>query len=447
MTAGSVQVAGTRRDIVMREWEVRELSGVALSDGDRALVAALGKDRRVVIDELRTGLRVRTRAWVGVLRLEALTLRVLPKLAGDALGVARMLAFVRGTDRLQRRVGEQPIEASRTDDLLELLALLLADACERVVRGGLYAGYREHEDELAAVRGRLLVDRQVLERFGRVERVLCRFDELELDTDENRLLALALQACARRVRGDRLHRRLRYLEGLFSEICAPERLDLDTARTTLTYDRQNAHYHEAHELAWLILDGFGVRDLLAAAAPTQSFAFLLDMNSLFEEFVWRLFERLFPPPDQRVEPQARNRSVLWDVGANQSYRSIRPDLVLHRRVEPRAAVAIDAKYKRYDAADVASADIYQGLLYAQAYGRGEDGPVPTAMLVYPSEGDDLRRETIQLRRPDRQRAAVLVVIGLPVRLTLERIGATVGSPALTLRDIVARVLSAPGDGA
>jgi 5-methylcytosine-specific restriction enzyme subunit McrC len=425
--------------VTLPEWHTATIPRASLSDRDRRLAETLRSQGRVIVDELRSGLRVQSRAWVGVVRFDALEIRITPKLAGDALGVARMLAFTRGTEGLRRSTGIQPIETAETTDLLDLLALLLAESSERVVRGGLFAGYREHEDELTTVRGRLLVDRQVLTRFGRADRVLCRFDELEYDTDENRLLALALQVCARRVQRERLHRRLRYLAGLFAEVSSPELLDLDTARGTLTYDRQNTHYREAHELAWLILDGFGVRDVLAAIGRMQSFAFLLDMNSLFEEFVWRLVERLFPAPGFRVEPQERNWSVLWNVTTNSPDRSIRPDVVVRRQADF-SRIAIDAKYKRYDVADVSSADVYQGLLYAQAYGHTGEQTVPTAFIVHPTARPELHTERIRLRRPDRGPAAELVVVGLPICSTIERLRGSDGSPAAMLRELVYRAL-------
>ena len=164
------------------------------------------------------------------------------------------------------------------------------------------------------------------------------------------------------------------------------------------------------------------------------------MNALFEEFVWRLVERLFPAPVYRVEPQERNWSVLWDVTANRPYRSIRPDVVVRRQRGRTSCVAIDAKYKRYDVIDVSSADVYQGLLYAQAYGHSDAQSSPTGLLVHPTSHAELQTGRVRLMRPNRERSADLVVIGLPVRSTLDRLRDPDGSPAATFRDVVQRAL-------
>src|SRR5207253_6153001 len=130
---------------------------------------------------------------------------------------------------------------------------LLAEACERVSRAGLLADYREIEDDLPVVRGRLLGARQMLKRFGRMDRLECRYDEHTTDTDENQILLAALSACSGRVTHPAVALRIRRLLTIFSEACSTEELDLRAVRSTLTYNRLNEHYREPHALAWLVL--------------------------------------------------------------------------------------------------------------------------------------------------------------------------------------------------
>ena len=417
---------------------------VELTERDRRLVGRLRAKRQLEVEELRAGVRVSSRSWVGVVRFERFEVRVQPKLAGDAIGVAQMLDFTHGIEQVRRTAGEQHLATNDTKDLFELLALLLLEETERVVRGGFVADYQTHDSELGVVRGRILVDRQLLVRFGQVDRVWCRFDELEHDTDENRLLGRALLECARRIRSERLHRRLRALSAVFQEVCDPEAIDLTTARKAFVYDRKNAHYERAHQLAWLILDALGIEDVFAANEQAKCFAFMLDMNVLFEHFITRLVSAILPRGEYRVQAQERNRSVLWDAVRHSPYGSIRPDLVVRHAAEKGRAVPIDAKYKRYDKKDLSSADIYQGLLYAQAYGRTDLGETPIALIVHPTGSAKLAVERIELQRPGIGRAAELVVVGLPVKLTLECLRARKPSPADAIRDTVVQALATPG---
>ena len=91
---------------------------------------------RLRIDELRDGIRIEARSWVGVVRLTNFEIQVRPKLAGDNIGLVGMLEYVAGLDRLRRfaRGRTHTLDAG-ADSLLELIALLFADSCERLVRG------------------------------------------------------------------------------------------------------------------------------------------------------------------------------------------------------------------------------------------------------------------------------------------------------------------------
>ncbi len=267
-----------RTHCYLSEWSSITVPGVRLSKSDRELVKRIGDSGkgRLSVDELRDGLRIRARSWVGVLRFEAVEVRIIPKLAGGQKSIARLLEFTSGLDGLGRFDADAFVKIEGTS-LHDLVALLFAEATERVVRRGLVSDYIEREEGLPAVRGRILADRQILERFGRLDRVICRFDELEHDVDENRLLLLALRVSSRRVADRGLHRRLVRLRSLFEPICDPSKIDRRALNGSSDYNRLNAHYDRAHILARFLLDGLGVDDILTHG-QTKSFAFLLDMN-------------------------------------------------------------------------------------------------------------------------------------------------------------------------
>ena len=161
--------------------------------------------------------------------------------------MVRLLEFTSGLEGLWRFETEAAVEVAG-DSLLDLVALLFAEATEGVVRRGLMAGYIEREEDLRVVRGRILADRQILERFGRLDRIVCRFDELEHDVDENRLLVAALRVAARHVETPSVHRRLGRLRAVLEPICDPSEVDLRGLRRSITYNRLNAHYERAHSL-------------------------------------------------------------------------------------------------------------------------------------------------------------------------------------------------------
>lgn len=430
----------SRPVVELPEWATATVEGAVLTEGDRLLVERLasGAGARIVVDELRSGVRIAARSWVGVISLDAFEIQVVPKLAGDNLGLVRMIEFATGLGALRRIDAVRTLAAERTDRLLDLLALLLVEAGEELIRRGLLHDYVEREDELPVVRGRFLADRQALQRFGRVDRLVCRYDEHEPDIPENQLLTLAFRKCGPLVRDESIRFRVRRLWSLFSEICDPAALDLASARSDMVYHRLNEHYQEAHGLAWLILDALGVEDVLEPGT-TRSFAFLIDMNALFERFVYRLLERLLAGSRVRLRYQHRDRSIIWDEDAARPYTSVVPDLLIEGPPPGRWRLPVDAKYKLYDEKDVGSGDIYQSFLYAYAYGPTGEA-MPTGVIVYPSSSGTHATHRLSVRKAEGLRGARIAVIGLPIVTALDEIESGAPGP------IAATVVDAIGMG-
>jgi 5-methylcytosine-specific restriction enzyme subunit McrC len=413
--------------VELTEWGSRELEGVFLGERDRRLAEAVGEKGKLSVIELRSGLRIEARSWVGVVRFEGFAVRVVPKLAGENLGLVRMIEFTTGLDALRRIPGQRLLEV-HGDSLMDLVVLLLAEACEDLLRAGLLKDYVEREDELPVVRGRLLGARQVLRRFGQVDRLVCRFDEHEHDVVENQLLAAALRAIGSKVGDDVLRHRTHRLQGVFSEVSDPDALDLPAARRGLEYHRQNENYRQAHELAWIVLDALGVEDVLAPG-EVKSFAFLIDMDRLFELFVARLIKHVLAGTGDRVHYQRRDRSIIWDEDVRRPYSAVVPDILIERgRGAGLSRLPVDAKYKLYDERRVSPDDIYQSFLYAYAYGRRG---WPSGLIVHPSSTGGAATKRLSVRGTGGLVASNLYVLSLPIPKALAEFETGTLGPTLT----------------
>jgi len=412
------------------EWRSMLLEGQSLSPSDQRLRQELeaGEEGRLIVDDLRTGVRIAAKSWVGVVRFERFEVRITPKLAGGNLGLVEMVEFATGLDALRRSSSSRTLQAEGAG-LFDLLALLLAEASEAILRGGLLSDYVEREDLLPVVRGRLLGDQQILRRFGQVDRLVCRFDEHEQNIVENQLLAAALRLCASRITHESVRRRVRRQLSIFQEVCQPDDLNLEAARDQIAYHRLNEHYRDAHALAWLLLDGLGTRDLLAPG-DTRCFAFLIDMNRLFEMFVYRLIERLFAGAGHRLHYQRRDRSIILNASTGQPYARVIPDVLVEKiGTVPVTRMAVDAKYKLYDERKLTSGDVYQSFLYAYAYGRSGGEALPSALLIYPSSTKTSQALRLRIRSAETLVAAEILALGLSIPDTLAEIDQNVRGPA------------------
>lgn len=430
---------GVRFAFTLPEWSDETFPGVHLTPEGRVLATRLAEERqrRIEVSELRHGLRVRTRSWVGVVRLHDVELRVVPKLAGDPSMLARLLEISLGVDGLVRLRGRADLDLAGKH-LLDLVCLLFAEACAEIVRRGLLTDYVEREEELPCVRGRILADRQILQRFGKMDRIACRFDEIEHDIDENRLLAAALRVAHHRAENPSIRRRIARLRAIFEPVCDESSLDPKEARQRMVrsfYHRLNAAYSPAHRLAWLLLEGTALEDLMAPGAH-HSFAFLLDMNVLFERFAERLVERALPSAC-RLDAQASHRAAVWDMTAHRSYQDIRPDFLVRPDDHRHGSLAIDAKYKLYDVRNVDRSDIYQTFLYAYVLGQRLDGAAPAGLIFYPASAD--RSRPLRLRVQTRQGSAGAVIEALGIRIPAALDEMSEGREGLVLESVRATI--------
>jgi 5-methylcytosine-specific restriction enzyme subunit McrC len=363
--------------VVMSEWQTVEVAAVRPTKFDTALARSLHEQNELMLDvEWLQGDRARitSRSWVGVVRFEAFEVRIVPKFVGGNLGILQMLDYTHGLDSIRR------LEATR--HLEDLVCWLLADQCEYVLRHGLLSDYVTHEETLSAPRGRLQIDRQIRLHYGQVDGLECRFDEYESDILENRILAIALRKARAVCRNERVRAMVRHVEPLFSEVCPTDELDVQTTRQQLTYHRRNAHYRRGHHWAFLLLGGGAIKDVYTAGRA-EAFAFMFDMNRLFEEFVERLLQNAFEGTEHRVSPQSRTHSIVVDE-KGKNYSTVIPDLLLKSGTGSRARIVpIDSKYKLYSDKKVSPSDIYQAFLYAYAFAT--PGSFPTAGIIFPAD--------------------------------------------------------------
>lgn len=436
-----------RATILLSEWDTRELPEGLMTAADQPLLQAFTSEEssRLHIERTWSGVRVHTRSFVGVVRFERCELRIEPKLVDGNVGLLEMIEFTTGLSALHRTAATRGLDTSGSG-LFDLIALLLIDACEQLVRQGLVADYRPDEGDLPVVRGRLLVDRQVCRRFGRIDRLECRYDEHDQNIQENQLLTAALARCMLRVDHLAVRRRARRLYGLFSEVCSLDEVSTGELLAPVAYHRMNQHYQDGHELARLVIEGLGIKDLMESGS-TQSFAFLIDMGRLFERFVLRLFEQILPQELFLVHYQHRRknrRSIVWNVTQDEAYTQVAPDLLVEQRDAGRSRLPIDAKYKPYDKRQISSSDIYQTFLYAYAYGSAASQR--RALIAYPasSKKDDTIAPRLWLAVRDAALAhgAELAMLGLPITALLQEVrGSTAGPLCRLLRDEIEAALA------
>lgn len=401
--------------LALSEWDSVLIPGMQLTAADRVTVEMLREKRRLDVHELREGIRIETRGWIGVVRMESCTICVEPRLIDGHRNLLRLLDYTHGLDLIKRLPSDVSFEGDG-EDLFDLLALLLAEACDGVLRIGVQADYLERHDELTVLRGRLDVKAQVLQRWGQVDRLVCDFEERVRDVPENQWLLRALRVARRGVKNAKLATFVRRIASTWEELC-DDHPGQELPRPTIT--RINHHYRQALGLAYLVMEGVTASNVLRSGS-IGGFSFMLNMPRLFEEFVSCLLEQMTAGSGFRVDRQAVDRSVLWNPDTHKPFGHVRPDVML---IGPGGVrLPIDAKYKGYDAKKLQPDDIYQATIYALALARSTaTGRPRTCLLLYPSlSRNPVGHQRVQMRAGQTDSVEV-VAVGIPVADLLIRL--------------------------
>lgn len=345
-----------------REWEeLTSKDGLSERDIKQLHIYAERATRRLKTTVLtRTPHGLKAEQVVGILQTPSATLEILPKIDGrknnsvrEAL--VRMLAVAWDLDVTH---GELATLETQRNDFLECFIRLFAERLLAAVRRGLPRRYLIHTEDLALLRGKLDVVRQLTHLSVRPDRLACRFDELSENTPLNRVLKAAVSRLTRITRSASNARRLAELLSRFEFVGDSS----DPLSEPVRMDRTNTAFHGLYRLARFFLS----KDWQSTTSgkTMTGFSLLFPMNDLFEKFVGRTMKRTLGLP---VHLQDQN----WHALLNEEGRplfAMRPDIVIYDADNP---VVLDTKWKHLEPGDakigVKQSDVYQMLAYAHAY--------------------------------------------------------------------------------
>lgn len=360
----------------MRRIELAEYSSCSIDFPlDKDQLRALSEARIEVTpsaDEDST-FNLRPSSYIGALNVGNLAVVVRPKIPISR--VMFLIAYSLDPKNWRR----DSVGWARDQDVLEAIALVFARRTRQAIRRGLLQGYRREEDALNTVRGRIRFGDQIRRRFSLPLPIEVAFDEFTEDIEENRLLKTAIhllghnsiRSLAARQQVSRLRPAFNTVElGSYRRGQVPE----------ISYSRLNEHYRPAIELARLIIENCSLE---LFHGEVNGAAFLIDMNRVFERFLyvalkealglegpqWRSGARLTLDYDDCIEMEPD--LSWWPPGPAKS--------------DSLPVFVGDAKYKTIESQDFRHADIHQMLAYCTA------ADLDSGLLIY-AAGEKTPRE-------------------------------------------------------
>ena len=327
---------------------------------------------------------VRVTSFAGVVRApDGFQIEVLPKI-GKVIGGGQAEARLLLIDMLRCLPGFRHILTDRARllaarmPLPDIFVSEFLRAVERIVKHGLRSDYTGLQDDVAALRGKLLTGPHLRRNMFRMDRFFTEHDEFTADRPENRLVHTALRRVLALTGSPAIQRSARELGFVFADVpLSPAPAD-DFRR--IRPDRTMTHYRDALGWARLILGGLSP---LTGSGSHPAPSLLFPMEALFEAFVAARLSRQTVRP-LFVRTQSGSRHLVHH--RDRSWFRLVPDILI--REGDRTRLVLDTKWKLLNARlddpgrkyGLSERDFYQMLAYGLNYLEGDKGDMA---LVYP----------------------------------------------------------------
>jgi len=409
----------------MHEWErfpkaPEHLTGVELGDdaATQDLLRRLSGSGRLVVSDLRRGVVVDSRSYVGRVTIGNLEVTIQPKLAPGPL--LRLLRYAYRLGNLELfELSDFDTSALAFQDLL---ICQLAAEMDALRSRGLRREYTRRDADLGSPRGRLDIGRLAREGGVRNASLPCTYFERREDTPLNRTLLAGVRHARGLTEETSVRARLGRAAAEMAEGVTEVRLTDGLLRAARrARNRLSAAYVPALTLIELLHAGDGI-SLEDGAERLPLRGFLFDMNRFFQALLSTFLRENLP--GRTLQDEYTLRGVMaYDRRHNPRGRpdpTPRPDYVVRRGT--RVEAVLDAKYRDSWETEPPAAWLYQLAVYAlapEASGR--------AAILYPTTHPDATEACVEVRDPAGGNLRARVALR-PVRLDLMAELVAPGSP-------------------
>jgi len=167
-------------------------------------------------------------------------------------------------------------------NILEVFIQLFAQRLFKEFGRGIYKEYVTEQDNLTTLRGKYLINENI--KYNHVKnKIYCEFDEFSMNNTLNQFFLFTLKSLLPYTKNKKL---LKQCELALDEV-EDKQFDINTLK--INFHRLNLRYRDSFEFALLLLN----KSVPLFAKDKKSFAFLFDMNMLFEKFIARIVKEKY----------------------------------------------------------------------------------------------------------------------------------------------------------
>jgi len=340
---------------------------------------------------------LKAKQYVGLINIKGKIIQILPKIYSKdekdenekRKQSIKNLLYMLNYAGLKLKDWDATAVFEKFDDIFEVLIYLFSKNLSEIVRKGFYRNYITVEENISgALRGKLLVHKHATANFISKQKFYIEYDEFSENNLLNRVFKFTTELLLGFSNNDINKKLLRDLKFLFSDVDYQEITDSDLKR--ITFSRLNEHYRQPFNIAKMFIQRIWYPDYLERQKEKEIYAFLIDMNKLFEDFLAQFIKRhrtdILPDEYQHsdilIQKPEKYQYLVSDKNKKGVFR-LEPDIMLKEGGDFK--LIIDTKYKKLQPEErklgVSQGDMYQIYAYVTRYDS------PQAVLVYPEYED------------------------------------------------------------
>lgn len=389
--------------ITFFEHQKRSFSELGWSEAHPALEQINQLNQTSGVELIQIGYKyLKANQYVGVIRLENMSIQILPKMdyspEGDSeaalnshphqtaiqSATQNLLYFLSYTENT--KLYEQDIAGLLTQeaDWFEIMIYLFASRLHRSIKRGVERSYVAAEETLPVIKGRWQIDQQLKKRPYQKHLFGVKYDEFSENTELNQIFLFVTEQLLFLTQNADNRRLLRDIKQWFIDVTLQPEIPLNQL-DNIHFNRLNKHFKPVFNLARLFIEN---QTIQLRRGKKRTFAFVFDMNRLFEEFIYQFLsqhrKKIFTGnwKNIRVQYQLEGKTtyLLEKLPEHKHLSSLKPDILVTRPSgSPR--LIVDAKYKKIDPKstkyNVDIGDIYQMISYGLRF------ECQKILLVYP----------------------------------------------------------------
>ena len=169
--------------------------------------------------------------------------------------------------------------------LINPLHWTLSSQYDKLARQGLLKSYVVHAENTSSMRGKLLMNQQMLNDAMRRPKFSCEYDELEYDTVENRVVLQAMTTVERTSKNHSVKMKsLNYAQRLSGVVQKENVRRPERQRMMHSYNRQNYRYRDIHQTCEKIIEEQGIENIYSGI-HSHVVPIFYNMDNEFERFV------------------------------------------------------------------------------------------------------------------------------------------------------------------